>query len=31
MGFTEEGERVLLAVMLGMRESHEDGLRSVVI
>ena len=23
-GFTEEGERVLLAVMLGMRESHED-------
>ena len=22
-GFTEEGERVLLAVMLGMRESHE--------
>jgi len=25
-GFTEAGERVLLAVMLGMRESHEDGL-----
>jgi putative transposase len=25
-GFTEEGERVLLAVMLGMRESHEDWL-----
>ncbi len=23
-GFTEEGERVLLAVMLGMRESYED-------
>jgi putative transposase len=23
-GFTEEGERVLLAVTLGMRESHED-------
>ena len=23
-GFTEEGERVLLSVMLGMRESHED-------
>ena len=23
-GFTEAGERVLLAVMLGMRESHED-------
>jgi putative transposase len=23
-GFTEEGERVLLAVMLGMRESHND-------
>lgn len=23
-GFTEEGERVLLAVMLGMREAHED-------
>jgi putative transposase len=23
-GFTEDGERVLLAVMLGMRESHED-------
>jgi putative transposase len=23
-GFTKEGERVLLAVMLGMRESHED-------
>ena len=23
-GFTEQGERVLLAVMLGMRESHED-------
>jgi putative transposase len=25
-GFTEEGERVLLQVMLGMRESHEDWL-----
>jgi transposase-like protein len=25
-GFTETGERVLLAVMLGMRESHEDWL-----
>jgi putative transposase len=25
-GFTEDGERVLLAVMLGMRESHEDWL-----
>src|SRR5438309_8531209 len=25
-GFTEEGGRVLLAVMLGMRESHEDWL-----
>jgi putative transposase len=25
-GFTEEGERVLLSVMLGMRESHEDWL-----
>jgi putative transposase len=25
-GFTEEGERVLLAVVLGMRESHEDWL-----
>src|SRR3954451_7681912 len=25
-GFTEVGERVLLAVMLGMRESHEDWL-----
>jgi len=25
-GFTEEGERVLLAVMLGMREAHEDWL-----
>src|SRR6184192_4423220 len=25
-GFTEEGERVLLAVMLAMRESHEDWL-----
>jgi len=25
-GFTEEGERVLLGVMLGMRESHEDWL-----
>jgi putative transposase len=25
-GFTEEGERVLLAVMLGMRESHVDWL-----
>ena len=24
MGSTEEGERVLLAVMLGMRESYED-------
>jgi transposase-like protein len=23
-GFTDDGERVLLAVMLGMRESHED-------
>jgi transposase-like protein len=23
-GFTEQGERVLLAVMLGVRESHED-------
>src|SRR5919197_2059330 len=23
-GFTAEGERVLLAVMAGMRESHED-------
>jgi transposase-like protein len=23
-GFTEDGERVLLSVMLGMRESHED-------
>jgi putative transposase len=23
-GFTEEGERVLLSVMLGMRESHDD-------
>ena len=23
-GFTEDGERVLLAVMLGMRESYED-------
>jgi putative transposase len=23
-GFTDQGERVLLAVMLGMRESHED-------
>jgi putative transposase len=23
-GFTEEGERVLLSVMLGMRESHND-------
>jgi hypothetical protein len=23
-GFTEAGERVLLAVTLGMRESHED-------
>ena len=28
VGFTEEGERVLLAVMLGMRESHEDWLAS---
>ena len=27
-GFTEQGERVLLAVMLWMRESHEDWLRS---
>jgi putative transposase len=25
-GFTEEGERVLMAVCLGMRESHEDWL-----
>jgi transposase-like protein len=25
-GFTEQGERVLLALMLGMRESHEDWL-----
>jgi putative transposase len=25
-GFSEDGERVLLAVMLGMRESHEDWL-----
>jgi len=25
-GFTEEGERMLLSVMLGMRESHEDWL-----
>jgi putative transposase len=25
-GFTEDGERVLLAVMLGMRETHEDWL-----
>jgi putative transposase len=25
-GFTQDGERVLLAVMLGMRESHEDWL-----
>jgi putative transposase len=25
-GFTEEGERVLLSVMLGMREAHEDWL-----
>jgi putative transposase len=25
-GFSEEGERVLLSVMLGMRESHEDWL-----
>jgi putative transposase len=25
-GFTEDGERVLLAVMLGMREAHEDWL-----
>jgi putative transposase len=25
-GFTEEGERVLLSVMLGMRESREDWL-----
>jgi putative transposase len=28
-GFTEQGERVLLAVMLGMRESHEDWLALV--
>jgi hypothetical protein len=27
-GFTEQGERVLLAVMLGMRESHEDSPRA---
>ena len=25
-GFTEDGERILLSVMLGMRESHEDWL-----
>jgi putative transposase len=25
-GFTQEGERVLVSVMLGMRESHEDWL-----
>jgi transposase-like protein len=25
-GFTEEGERVLLSLMLGMRESYEDWL-----
>ena len=25
-GFTEQGERVLLSVILGMRESHEDWL-----
>jgi transposase-like protein len=25
-GFTEQGERVLLSVMLGMRESHEHWL-----
>ncbi len=25
-GFTEEGERVLVGVSLGMRESHEDWL-----
>jgi putative transposase len=25
-GFTEQGERVLVSVMLGMRESHEDWL-----
>ena len=25
-GFTDEGERVLLSVMLGMRESYEDWL-----
>jgi transposase-like protein len=30
-GFTEDGERVLLAVMLGMRESHADWLSSAVI
>jgi transposase-like protein len=24
-GFTDQGERVLLSVMLGMRESHNDG------
>ena len=23
-GFTEQGERILLSVMLGMRESYED-------
>jgi transposase-like protein len=26
-GFTEDGERVLLSVMLGMRESHADWLK----
>jgi len=26
LGFTEEGERVLVGVCLGMRESHEDWL-----
>ena len=25
-GFTDQGERVLLSVMLGMRESHQDWL-----
>jgi len=30
-GFTEQGERVLLSVMLGMRESHETGFRSGAI
>jgi hypothetical protein len=27
-GFTEQGERVLLSVMLGMRESHEGAARA---